>query len=231
MAGAGHHDQFRARPSERRLAEPPGQEDRLRGDLRNHGLAQRREVRFMHAGLPEGRGVHRTPTGPTRSDRPFAYAVFSVSASEAEPTSEMRLTPRSLRPACVNRSTPSLDCDLCVAARRRATDRSYHLLDGALNARPTRSKQHYQRELPGAKVLLILEVLVSGDKYRKARNLSGGDEFTILQTRPAAFLRSFNRVLDQNSPQRNGSALVKQNLHYAAAKELRAACSSTTLAC
>jgi hypothetical protein len=82
-----------------------------------------------------------------------------------------------------------------------------------LDSWPTGCKQNNDGNAAASEVLLVLEVLVGGDKNFKARLLCCGDEITVLELRPTLLVRCHYLMVNQRLAQRRWRALIKENLH------------------
>ena len=82
-----------------------------------------------------------------------------------------------------------------------------------LDSWPAGCEQNNGGNAAAIEVLLVLEILVSGDKDLKTRLLCCGDEIAVLKLRPTLLVRCRYIMVNQRLAQRSWSALVKENLH------------------
>ena len=84
----------------------------------------------------------------------------------------------------------SADEYLCVTARHCRIDREDHWLDVCLDTRPACSAQNDNGNSASRQVLLVLEIGVGSDEYRKTSLLGGEKELTVLKRRPSTLVCS-----------------------------------------
>jgi hypothetical protein len=107
-----------------------------------------------------------------------------------------------------------LDCDLAQFTGFHLGQRSLEFWNEwaeELNLIPLRDK-YDDRDRPAGHGLLILELLVDGDKHLEPR-LRQGPQLAILLTRPTHLGHGSNVVARQFLPQTLRDALVKQQSH------------------
>ena len=103
--------------------------------------------------------------------------------------------------------------DLAVAAALRLTDGCNHSRQMTLDPWPTCRQQDNDGHAAASEILLVLEVLVRGDKDLEPCFFSRGNEFPILKLRPALFVRGCHFMTCQRVAQWRRGALIEKNLH------------------
>ena len=103
--------------------------------------------------------------------------------------------------------------DLAIATSLRLIDGRSHLRKVALNSRPACGEQNDDGQTAPGQVLLVPEVLVSGDEDLEPGLLGCRDEVAIRELRPALLVRGCNRMAGQRFAQRRRCTLIEENLH------------------
>ena len=103
--------------------------------------------------------------------------------------------------------------DLAIAASLRVIDGRDHLRKVALNSRPACGVQNDDGQVAPGQVLLVPEVLGSGDEDLEPGLLGCRDEVAIRKLRPAPLMRGHNRMAGQRFAQWCRCTLIEENLH------------------
>ena len=100
-----------------------------------------------------------------------------------------------------------------IATFRSSVDRCAHLGQRPLNLRPACGPENHNCQISASQILLIPQILVSGNKNVVLPGLGCGDEFSVLQSRPTAFIGSRYFVPDQRVTQGRRRSVVEENPH------------------
>ena len=111
------------------------------------------------------------------------------------------------------RGSDARHADLPIAACLCLIDGRDHLQKVALNSRPACGVQNDDGQAAAGQVLLVPEVLVSGDEDLEPGLLGCRDEVAIRKLRPVLLVRGDNRLAGQRFAQRRRCTLIEENLH------------------
>ena len=98
-----------------------------------------------------------------------------------------------------------------IAAFRSPIDRSAYLGQRPLNPRPACGPENDNCQISSSQILLVPQVLISGDKNFVLLGLGCDDQFPVLQSRPASFVGSHDFVPDQGVAQRRRCSVIEEN--------------------
>lgn len=71
--------------------------------------------------------------------------------------------------------------------------------------------QHHQRDFPFFEILLVYDVLVSGDDYFEPSCFGGLKEFAVADSLPASFVHSFNLMLAEKLAHSMRDILIEED--------------------
>lgn len=126
----------------------------------------------------------------------------------------IEIYPEGKPPGGLNQTSPRLgESNLFIAAGVQVVYGLGDPGDVTPDARPARRHQHEHADPPARQVLLVVDVLVRGDKDVETFGLGAGEQLPVLEVVPAPLVCSLDSVLRQVIPQGHGCPLIEEKPH------------------